>query len=321
MDIETNIDGLGVESGRVSGSTLPESEWAKLLRDASFSGLDICFRDFPDPQEHVHSLMVSTAISNSPPTYPPCVIIRGPELSTDIFTPLTCSLKQRGFDDVRISDLGFDSSTLAGRICVFFSSPWDIVQHLGQEEIIHRLSKTLNTTKGLLLVTQNIHSPNDTPGACLTTEFAAYLRKYTHGNSIATLDIDVDDACVNRDISNAVCSVLESSFAVPNSRARHCEFQYKAGHIQTRPQASTFPPKEAATSGKLNDLKPSKPIAKCTTVNAGNKASTQDGLTQDEIYAVYDSMLDDISHYLTSLGCPLVVVDRVRKVRLLVTHV
>ncbi|PWY72888.1 ketoacyl-synt-domain-containing protein [Aspergillus heteromorphus CBS 117.55] len=301
---------LGAEEGRTKGPALSESEWKQALCDTSFSGLDVCERDFAT--EHVHSLMVSTAVEGppSPSKFPPCRIVEFSNADSDSLNTLISLLKKRGFGEVSVCDLASDLSSLAGAICILLASPGRGKGDADTKTSLQQLSQIAGKSNGLLWVTCQADSPEGIPGACFASEFAAHLRK--DGANIATLNIDTKRVHFDHETSDIVSHVTERAFVASNPPAyTDWEFRQRAGQVQVRrrssiPVAQTPPPRGA----KLSPQVPR---------HTASPAEKQTG-DQDEVDAVYHAMLGEVSVHLSSLGCPAMVVERVQTVSRVLTQ-
>ncbi|KAJ0418664.1 hypothetical protein BJY00DRAFT_324827 [Aspergillus carlsbadensis] len=94
----------GSESYRTAGPCVDEVKWGELLRKTGFSGCDIVVHDFDDDALHKTSVIVSTALSDSPARDQKAVeIILDPlsETQTQLASMISESLFEAGNDQVR----------------------------------------------------------------------------------------------------------------------------------------------------------------------------------------------------------------------------
>ncbi|THC93363.1 hypothetical protein EYZ11_007155 [Aspergillus tanneri] len=307
---------LGIEDGRVTGPTLTESQWDNVLRKTSFSGLDMSEPDFANPKEHVHSVMVSTAINNSPHKYPARINVLTYRADNNSPMSLVSSLKKRGFE-VTTGDLTSDISVFADKICIIIISPWS-KQLSETQEMLRRASEVVACCRELLWVTRNAQSPGSTPDACLTTAFAVHLRKCYQRKSIVTLDMQDEDSCFEQEISDAVNFILDATILNPGwTTESGADFRHQHGRIQTHqrtPIPISIPTSvvdQVNAEGTRLSLMP--PERKPVWSNAVHSSKPDDGLSTDEFNAIRDSLLDEFSKHITSLGSPEIVVKRVRQ--------
>ncbi|PYH93170.1 ketoacyl-synt-domain-containing protein, partial [Aspergillus ellipticus CBS 707.79] len=299
---------LGADEGRTTGPALSESEWKQVLRNTSFSGLDICERDFAT--EHVHSLMVSTAVENSPSKYPPCRIVQKSGADPDSLNTLITLLQKRGFGEVSVCNLTSDLSNLAGAICILLASPGCDKEAADIKTSLQQVSQMAAKSNGLLWVTSHAESPESTPGACVASEFAAHLRK--GGVNIATLNIDAKQVLFDQETSDAVCHITEEAFIASNTAAyMDWEFRQRAGHVQVRRRASI--PISTPPIGQSTQVA-SQP--KRAALSAAERQGSDND--SNEVESVYQSMLGEVLDHLSSLGCPPMVLGRVQTVSRLI---
>ncbi|EXK33530.1 hypothetical protein FOMG_10801 [Fusarium oxysporum f. sp. melonis 26406] len=224
---------LGAGEGRTHGPTLTEESWSDLLRDTGFSGLDICLRDFPDYEECMYSVIVTTAEREEKSTYPSAVIvdsfgcdgvatkqlIQGLTNLTGV-QPEVCSL-----DD-------YASTDISDKVYVCLDEIVQPIVHQIDEAKFLKVRSIVSSSKGLLWVSRNGATGETLPEVSLMTGLARSIRSEDQTKRLVTLDLDNGASQTASDAASTILDVFQGLFRREDDISKNdWEFRERDGRL------------------------------------------------------------------------------------------
>ncbi|KAF4440056.1 putative polyketide synthase [Fusarium austroafricanum] len=219
---------LGAGEGRTHGPTLTEESWSELLSDTGFSGLDICLRDFPDPEECMYSVIVTTA-EREKSTYPPAVILDSFGCDTVATKQLAQGLLNLTGIQPEICSLDeYASAGVSDKVCVCLDEVTHPVIHQINEEKFQKVRNIVSSSKALLWVSRNGKAPE----ANLMTGLARSVRSEDQTKRLVTLDLDDQTTQMPSEAAITILHVFESLFRREDDISKNdWEFRERDGRL------------------------------------------------------------------------------------------
>ncbi|KAH8817121.1 putative polyketide synthase [Xylogone sp. PMI_703] len=199
---------LGEEDGRHGGPTLQVHEWDQLLKRQGYSGVELYLPDYTEhSSDELFSVVISTALSNSPPesqTVPILnVLILAPiERSMDlhiIIAGLQKELLRSGYPSsvVSIDSMPSDISNYMCISLLEFDNP--IIARIEDEEFV-AIKRIMANTMGLLWVTRSGAFTRPDPEASMILGLARSIRAEQPNILLSTLDLSsaATDLAINK---------------------------------------------------------------------------------------------------------------------------
>ncbi|KAE8380488.1 hypothetical protein BDV26DRAFT_135722 [Aspergillus bertholletiae] len=204
---------LGADEGRTHGPTLTEDAWATLLRETGFSGLDICLRDFPDKDDYMYSVLVSTAEDTQERSYPPAVIIDSvgcQSVATKQLSQALTRLTTVTPETYTLTDCA--SVDLTGKVCICLDEVSESFIHDMNAETFYQVRKAISSSKGLLWVGRSGASDGDIPNTSLMVGLARSIRSEDESKRLITLDLDGKSPMLAAEAATTIIRVFQQSF-------------------------------------------------------------------------------------------------------------
>ncbi|KAE8386092.1 hypothetical protein BDV23DRAFT_187650 [Aspergillus alliaceus] len=226
---------LGAEEGRTHGPTLTEDSWGELLCDTGFSGLDICLRDFPDQEDYMYSVMVSTAEGGQDSSYPPAVIIDSFGTQSVATKQLSQALANLTSVEPEIYTLeGCASADLLGKVCLCLDETSQSLIHQMDTERFYQVRKAISSSKGLLWVVRSAATDDDVPNASLIAGLARSIRSEDQSKRLITLDLDGERPLSAAEAATSIFHVFQCSFRNEEEGQKgDWELRERDGRLQT----------------------------------------------------------------------------------------
>ncbi|KAF4954956.1 hypothetical protein FSARC_11985 [Fusarium sarcochroum] len=224
---------LGAGEGRTQGPALNEDSWSDLLRETGFYGLDICLRHFPDPEECMYSVIVSTAEREQPSIYPPAVIL-------DSFGCDRVATKQLVQDFANLTNsqpeiLSLDeysSTDTSNKVCVCLDEVSHAMVHQLDEQKFLKVRNVVSSSKGLLWVSRNGNAGEGTPDVSLMTGLARSVRSEDQTKRLVTLDLDDESSQTPSEAASTIVQIFQSLFRQEDDNGKNdWEFRERGGRL------------------------------------------------------------------------------------------
>ncbi|KAI9736149.1 MAG: Type I Iterative PKS [Cirrosporium novae-zelandiae] len=223
----------GAGEGRTSGPTMPEDQWDALFQRTQFSGLNFSLQDYPDEEDKLYSVLITTATSPSTPKYPGVVVIHNNDLAGLPLDSLNTKIKKvTGIEPEKYSfddDLNFD---ITGKICLFLgevSHPLLSTLHPFQFEALKRM---FTAAKGILWVTRGGTIEGPEPEANLVAGLARSIRNENSAIKFITLDLDIENPLAEKTVTTIVRLFKTSFEDVDLNQGVDVEFIERNGRIE-----------------------------------------------------------------------------------------
>ncbi|RFN48413.1 putative polyketide synthase [Fusarium flagelliforme] len=218
---------LGAAEGRTHGPTLTEESWSELLNRTGFSGLDICLRDFPDAQECMYSVMVTTAAREGQSTYPQAVILDSFGCDVVAMKQLSQGLTNlTGFQPDVVSLDDYDSTS--DKVCICLDEVSQPVLHQMNENKFLKLRSIVSSSKGLFWV-----SCRSSPEVSLMTGLSRSIRSEDQTKRLVTLDLDKSSGSASpSDAASSILNVFQGLFRQEDDISKNdWEFRERDGRL------------------------------------------------------------------------------------------
>ena len=175
---------LGKESSRQLTPLLPEQDWSSLLRETGFSGTDVCLRDNDNPNQHLFTSIIATAVDPKrtsialSPTMPKsetvAIVI---SLKHHAQYELARALQNYVHNEQQMSCELITSGSVRDFSYVLYLLEMDepVFANLSGETLVG-LKAACQHNKNILWVTQSTHCGNALPTYSLITGWARCLR-------------------------------------------------------------------------------------------------------------------------------------------------
>ncbi|KAH7265653.1 uncharacterized protein BKA55DRAFT_590873 [Fusarium redolens] len=224
---------LGAGEGRTHGPTLTEESWSELLRDTGFSGLDICLRDFPDYEECMYSVIVTTAEREEKSTYPPAVILDSFGCDNVATKQLAQGLKNLTGVQPEVCSLDdYASADVSDKVCVCLDETVQPIVHQIDEDKFLKVRSIVSSSKGLLWVSRNGASGETLPEVSLMTGLARSIRSEDQTKRLVTLDLDNASSQTSSDAANTILHAFQGLFRREDDISKNdWEFRERDGRL------------------------------------------------------------------------------------------
>jgi NADPH:quinone reductase-like Zn-dependent oxidoreductase/malonyl CoA-acyl carrier protein transacylase/SAM-dependent methyltransferase len=205
---------LGADEGRTHGPTLTEDSWDDLLRGSGFSGLDICLRDFPDMEDYMYSVMVTTAQGGQDSSYPQAVIIdsfRCQSVATKQLSQSISNLTSVQPEIYALQDCA--SSDLSGKVCICLDeASQSFIQQMDAERF-YQVREAISASRGLLWVVRSGNADDDvSPNASLMAGLGRSIRSENQSKRLITVDLDGENPLSATEAATTIFNVFQNSF-------------------------------------------------------------------------------------------------------------
>lgn len=222
----------GAKEGRTSGPTLTEVEWEAALRSTSFSGLDICLRDFPDDIDHSYSTILSTALEETQFSYPECVIVNtfsGVQVSVD---DLVESIEALSGSRPALCSLESLPQTFENKVCIFLDELSRPVLYHVKREPYESIRRMIYSSKGVLWLTRGATIESVNPELSLISGLIRTIRSEEQSKKFVTLDLDAIQPLSDKRAADVVVQVFKSTFQnVEGFGKADFEFSERGGRV------------------------------------------------------------------------------------------
>ncbi|OBT45611.1 Type I Iterative Polyketide synthase (PKS) [Pseudogymnoascus sp. WSF 3629] len=214
---------LGTEDSRKMGPTLSEDSWETLLQRQGFTGLDICLWDYPSEEDHLTSLMVSTATDGHEPRYPAAVIVHDGSPVGVSLDALRASLESLTGKHITVSSL--ENAQVDGKICIFLSELHTPLLRHPQPDQFDYIKGILSTARGVLWLSRGGTVLCETPAVSLITGLARALRCESQASKFVTLDLDAQRQLDEQGAAQIILDVFRSAFDL-NAEEQSCDVEF-----------------------------------------------------------------------------------------------
>ncbi|KAL2010558.1 hypothetical protein VTN00DRAFT_6365 [Thermoascus crustaceus] len=224
---------LGAKEGRTSGPALNEVEWEVNLRSTSFSGLDICLRDFPDEIDHSYSTILTTAVEETQPSYPECVIVNtffGVQVSVD---DIIESIEALSGSRPALCGLESPPQIFENRVCIFLDELSKPVLYNVKRETYESIRRMIYSSKGVLWLTRGATIESINPELSLISGLLRTIRSEEQSKKFVTLDLDAIQPLSDKRAAEVVVQVFRSAFQnVEGFGKADFEFSERDGRVK-----------------------------------------------------------------------------------------
>ncbi|KAL1970796.1 hypothetical protein VTN77DRAFT_2630 [Rasamsonia byssochlamydoides] len=202
----------GVNDGRTSGPTITEDEWHALLKNTSFSGVDICLRDFPNEADYLYSVMVSTAVEDAESRYPDAVIIdtcRQSYVSAEYLQnslQTSCGIKSELFN------LDAPTQTYHNKVCIVLDELRRPILRGADSAKYERIRQVISSSKGVIWVTRGATIESSKPESSLIYGLLRSVRSEDQSKRIVTLDFDSENVLPAQQAAESILRIFQKSF-------------------------------------------------------------------------------------------------------------
>ena len=213
---------LSEDPDRKNGPLLDPALWGRVLKDNSFSGIDVGIDDYPAAPQRACTLMVSTATDTRIRPSPNNVVV----LNTGFLIPSLCRALQQKLKDVtggvvNTKDFMTDPT---GKLCIFVDDPDTPLLSSLTKEHLQALQKMLARSSGVLWVIQKGNIGPESLGAHLAVGLARTVRSET-SLPFATLDVGVKGSLSESQVADRIRDVFNDVFC-NSSVLRHGDMDY-----------------------------------------------------------------------------------------------
>ncbi|GLA55110.1 type I Iterative Polyketide synthase (PKS) [Aspergillus niger] len=229
---------MGENDGRKYGPRLSENEWETALRQAGFSGLDMCFRDHKIEEEYSVSLMLSSAVPETPaPGLPKNAVLVHPAEPTPSVTGLCSKLIEalagKGTKAELISMEQLDQHELAGKACISFLEAYTPLLYQASRKEFEAVKRMILQSESTLWLTRGAAMESSTPEGNIIAGLGRTIRGEIPHMQLTTLDLDPGVGIDDPATVLAINSVLQSGVEAKNVEHPDWEYALRNGTIHT----------------------------------------------------------------------------------------
>lgn len=213
---------LSEDPDRKNGPLLDPGLWERVLKDNSFSGIDIGIDDYPGAPQRACTLMVSTATDTRIRPSSNNVVV----MNTGFLIPSLCRALQQKLKDVTggvVNTRDFTTDP-TGKLCIFVDDPDTPLLSSLTKESFRALQKMLARSSGVLWVIQKGNTGPESLGAHLAVGLARTVRSET-SLPFATLDVGVKGSLPESQVADRIRDVFNDIFC-NSSVLRHGDMDY-----------------------------------------------------------------------------------------------
>ncbi|GFF43418.1 lovastatin nonaketide synthase [Aspergillus udagawae] len=229
---------MGENDGRKYGPRLSEKEWEEALRQAGFSGLDMCFRDHKVEEEYSVSLMLSSAAPETPASGLPekAVLVQPSQPApsvTSLCSKLIEALTAKGTRAELVSAEDLDQHELAGKTCISFLEADTPLLYQASQDEFEAVKRMILQSESTLWLTRGAAMESSSPESNIIAGLGRTIRGEIPHMQLTTLDLDpaigIDDPATVL----AINSVLQSGMEAKNVEHPDWEYALRNGMIHT----------------------------------------------------------------------------------------
>ncbi|KAE9567271.1 Highly reducing polyketide synthase alt5 [Colletotrichum fructicola] len=186
---------LSEENYRQWSPLLSVPDWSEHMKRTGFTGVDLSFTDYHDPNNHVSSLMVATASTGDakPRARPEVILVTSSSsgISDSVAANLDRTLARLGVESRICSLLDLQADDFAHKVCIFLG---DLQAHpflldMAPEQF-DGLKKMVTSASGLLWLAAGGGPSCKTPTAELVTGFSRTVRAENPKLKFVTLSLE-----------------------------------------------------------------------------------------------------------------------------------
>jgi len=214
-----SLDGwwLGGKDGREWGPTMTEDAWNNVLVRRGFSGVDVTFQDSRDPQDHLYSVMVSSASPTDSTAAPANVIFiqpQHPSKGLQSFTEMMTERLERHGAKVSVASLHAASSLDIAKISCIFTldcgNTLPILPDISPEDWTSLQSLILKAANSMWISRGGLIN-SEIPSAGLMAGLSRSIRAENPLLALTTLDLDHNAPIDTSAVADATTEVFLSS--------------------------------------------------------------------------------------------------------------